>query len=452
MLVVIGLGLPGSRTAAEAEVAEAAGDDEAQEPGRRRAGDGREPEERSRRRRAPRRGEDEPQLPPGTEVPRPAMPARAFARRAAAVPAGVRAGWPRRGGPPGAEDPYAGEEAQQGGVPDPGGDLFPGEASRPGGRGYPGPLVPEQAAPAGRGRRAAADLTSETIAYRAPNGDTTGRHSHRSGHDQAPAAELGTPQQDYATPTAAPGRVMLARATTPGPDTRPEPGPIRRGRATMPGCQPAVARTRRADVASVPAGRGVIKGQAPGVTIPAGTAPWAAGAPPGLPGAGPGDEPQADREARERFSLPIRRGAAGQDRAGRFASCGAAQRRPGPSPPRMAPARTTAAVARPAATRARAIRVAYPTGSYQGGRRAASRAAIRAVLTRAAPTRAAGRQAAPPAGAMTPQVIRVARTPPARIGPRAATRAARIRAVPIPQGSTRAAGRRQAVPAAVTTM
>ena len=95
VLVAIGLALPGPRAAAEAELEEPAqGDDAlgAQEPGRRRASHSREPEERSRRRRTPRRGQDEPQLPPGTEVPRPAIPAPALGRRAAAVPAGVQAG------------------------------------------------------------------------------------------------------------------------------------------------------------------------------------------------------------------------------------------------------------------------------------------------------------------------------------------------------------------------
>ncbi len=164
VLVVIGLGLPGSRTAAEAEQEEPAGDEElaGQEAGRRRAGHGKEPGEKTRRRRTPRRGQDEPQLPPGTEVPRQAIPARAFAQRAAAVPAGVRAGWPRRGGPSGTAEPYPGDEAGSGG------DAYPG------GPAYPGSPVPEQPAPVGRGRRAAADLTSETIAYRAPASDAHG--------------------------------------------------------------------------------------------------------------------------------------------------------------------------------------------------------------------------------------------------------------------------------------
>jgi hypothetical protein len=186
VLVAIGLALPGPRAAAEAELEEPAqGDDAlgAQEPGRRRASHGREPEERSRRRRTPRRGQNEPQLPPGTEVPRPAIPAQALGRRAAAVPAGIQAGRARRGGPPGAEDPYSGDEAQQGGPSYPGGDpfpgdSFPGDSSRPGDPGYPGSPVPAQPAP---GAPRLGGLFSETYRYRAPNGGTTGRHSHRAG-------------------------------------------------------------------------------------------------------------------------------------------------------------------------------------------------------------------------------------------------------------------------------
>jgi GT2 family glycosyltransferase len=292
VLVVIGLGLPGSRTAAEAEQEEAAGDDEAlgaHEPGRRRASHGKEPETRSRRRRAPRRGEDEPQLPPGTEVPQPTMPARSFARRAAAVPAGVRVGWPRRGGAPGAEDPSFGEEAQQGDTSYPGSDSFPGEASRPGGRGYPGSPVPEQPGSAGRGRRAAADLTSETVAYR-PDGDSTGRHSHRARQDRAPTAELGGPQQDHATPTAS-GR-DTGLPSHGGQDAPRGRGIGRRARRDQgpPGAQDDSPRGHRHF-----GGRGT---------------------PQAGPDGGPGEEPQADREARERFSLPIRRGAAGRSAGG----------------------------------------------------------------------------------------------------------------------------------------
>ena len=281
MLVPIGLALPGSRTAAEAELEEPArGDDAlgAQETGRRRASHGREPEERSRRRRTPRRGQDEPQLPPGTEVPRPAIPAPAFARRAAAVPAGVQAGRPQRGRPPGAEDPYSGDEAQQGGPSYPGGDSFPGESSRPGDPGYPVSPVPAQPAPTGRGHRAAADLTSETIAYRAPSGGTTGRHSHRAGQDQAgrgPATEPGRPPQDSgAHCRRAAGRAGLRhRARIRGRAGARPTGP-------GPGLPPREARTPRADAASGPAAPGGTTGrQAARVTIPGGAVLLAAVAP-----------------------------------------------------------------------------------------------------------------------------------------------------------------------------
>ena len=364
VLVVIGLGLPGSRAAAEQEE-KAQGDEAlgAQEPGRRRAGHGREPEERSRRRRTPRHGEDEPPLPPGTEVPRPATPARAFARRTAAVPAGVRAGWPRRGGPPGAEDPYSGEEAQQGGPSYPGSDSFPGESPRPTRPGYPGSPVPEQPAPAGQGRRAAADLTSETIAYRAPHGDTTGRHSHRAGPHQAPAAELDSPQQDYGPPTAGPGRDATGQgrgAAGPGDDAGLPP----RGGQDAPRGRGIGPRRARRDYG--PPGS---QGDDPGRRRTFG----GRGTPGAGQGGGPGDEPQADHEARERFSLPIRRGAAGQDRAGRLGRFGrgSAQAPPG-GPPQPAtrgggpydgggrPAGSYPGEGHPSGP--------YPTGSSQGGR------------------------------------------------------------------------------------
>jgi len=230
VLVVIGLGLPGARTAAEAKRDEPARDEvplaEEEAHGRRRAGHGRRPEERTRRRRAPRRGQEEPDVPPGTEAPRPALPARAFARRAAAVPAGIRAGWPHRGGPSSAEEPY------------------PGDGARPDERSYPGSPAPEQPVPAGRGRRAAADLPGETVAYRAPKGDVPGRHSHRGRPDQVAG----------------------------------------------PGADPAPA------------------------------------------------APQADREARERFSLPKRRGGAGAERTGRFGrGRGAPSARGGSGAPPPAP-------------------------------------------------------------------------------------------------------------------
>jgi hypothetical protein len=352
VLVVIGLGLPGSRAAAEAELLRTKDDKahDAQEPGRRRARRGREPEDRPRRRRAPRHGEDEPQLPPGTEVPRPATPARAFARRAAAVPAGVRAGWPRRGGPPGAEDPYSGAEAQQEGASYPGGDSFPGEASHPGDRGYPGSPEPEQPVPAGR--RAAADLTGETIAYRAPNGDSTGRHSHRAGHDQAPAAELGGPQQDYATQTPGPGR-----DAGPGYDTAL---PSRGGLA--------------------PRGRGIGHRRArrdQGLPGTQGDSPRGRHTPGGggTPQAGPGGEPQGDREAGERFSLPIRRSAAGQDRISRFGRFGRGTAQGAPDGPAARDGgsydgggRTSGGYqgeGHPSGP--------YPTGSYQGGQSSGGR-------------------------------------------------------------------------------
>ena len=248
LLVVIGLALPGARTAAETELEEPAGDEKrlAEEParGRRRTGHGREHGERPRRRRLPRRGQEAPDLPPGTEVPQHAPPARAFARRAAAVPAGIRAGWPRRGGPSGAEEPYPGDEAR------PDERAYPGSESFAGGPAYPGSPMREQPAPVSGGRRAAAGVSGETIAYRAPNGDVAGRHSHRRRPDQQAERD---PSTDPGYNAGLPPRRS--------PDVPPGPDDEMRG---------------------------------------------------------PGDEPQADRAARERFSLPKRRGGAGTQRVGWF--------------------------------------------------------------------------------------------------------------------------------------
>ena len=442
VLVAIGLALPGPRAAAEAELEEPAqGDDAlgAQEPGRRRASHSREPEERSRRRRTPRRGQDEPPLPPGTEVPRPAVPAQALGRRAAAVPAGVQAGRAQRGGPPGAEDPYPGDEAQQGGPSYPGGDSFPGD-SFPGDPGYPGSPVPAQPASAGRGRRAAADLTSETLAYRAPNGGTTGRHSHRAGQDQAgrgPATEPGRPPQDYGPPLPARAAVP-GRATTPGPDTRPGRGATRLGPATTPGCHPVRARTPRADAASGPAVPGGTTGrQAARLTIPRGAVLLAAVAP-RRPARAAGPATSRRPITRHGSASPCPSGVAPRARTGPAGSAvsGAARRRRRRAGPRSLPpatlVHTTAAAARTAAIRARVTRAAP---------------------TPAVPMRAAGLRAAP-AGVTTRERIRAAPTravPIRATGPRAAVRAGVLRAAPIRVVPMRAAGLRAAAPAGVTT-
>src|SRR6202035_380755 len=101
------------------------------------------------------------------------------------------------------------------------------------------------------------------------------------------------------------GRPLLALAAMPD-------------RATTPGCHPARTRAPCADAASGLAAPGGTTGpQAAKVTTPDGAA-GRGGAPQPSQGGGPAEEPQADHETRERFSLPIRRGAAGADRAGRF--------------------------------------------------------------------------------------------------------------------------------------
>ena len=297
-LVVIGLGLPGSRTAAEAiqEQQEASAEDDAfAPPGRRRhASRGRDADEGTRRRRRLRRGQDEPEL-PDTEMPRPAMPAQAFVRRVAAVPAGVRVGWPRRGGPSGAEEPYPGDAAPSGGRPYPGG---PDRPDAP---------VPDQPVPAGRSRRAAAaDLSGETIAYRAPNGSGRGRRSHRAEPDplagRGPATDPGRPRQDFGPAPAGPGD---------------DSGPPRRGQDPAPRGRGFGPRRARRDYDppegqdDYPRGRRGDGGRAD------------AGA-----GSGPGEDTRAEREARERFSLPTRRGLGGTGRFGR-AGRGSPQPAPG---------------------------------------------------------------------------------------------------------------------------
>jgi GT2 family glycosyltransferase len=296
VLVVIGLGLPGSRTAAEAarkQEAAAAEDQEPAAPGRRRAGRGRKAEEGTRRRRLRRRGQDEPEL-PDTEAPRPAVPTQAFARRVAAAPAGVRTGWPRRGGPPDAEEAYPGDAAPPADGPYPRSGSYPGSPDRRGGLGS------EQPVPARRGRRAAtADLTGETIAYRGPNGAAPGPHGYRAEPDPLAGRDYG--------PSATPG--------------------------------------------DYPGGR-----RAPG-----GHAATATGA-----GASPGDDTQAEHEARERFSLPTRRRLGGTGRFGRGGR-GASQavpgqgERPEPAPP--------ARVARDGGAGAADGQDSggYPAGGYDGG-------------------------------------------------------------------------------------
>ena len=325
-LVVIALGLPGSRTAAEAvrEEEAAAADDAIATPGRRRAGHGRDAEDGTRRRRSRRRDKDEPEL-PDTEMPGPAVPAaQTFARRVAAVPAGVRAGWPRRGGQ-GTEEPYPADAAPSAGRPDPGSDTYPG------GRDRPRAPVPEQPAATGRGRRAAAaDLAGEIIAYRAPNGSTQGRHSHRAGPDplagRGPATDPGRQRQDFGPAPAGQGY----DARNPGHDPAgpgEDAGPPRRGQVPAPrgrGFGPRRARRDNGPSGNpddYPGGRRAEGGRA---TPAAGS------------GAGSGGD-LPEREARERFSLPTRRGLGGAIRFGRSGHGSQAAKgrteRPEPAPP-----------------------------------------------------------------------------------------------------------------------
>jgi len=303
VLVVAGLGLPGARAAAgarEEPAREKKKELAAREagPGRRRASRGGDTGERSRRPRLPRRGQEEPELPPGTEVPRPALPARALSR-AAAAPAGFRAGWPRRGGPA-AEEPFPGD------VSGPGERSFPrGEPAAPspftGGPAYPGSLVPEQPTRVGRGSPAAGDLSGESIASRARGGDTAGRHSHRTGPDplagRGPGTDPGWRGGDH-EPPGGPGRGDAGPGDPAGLPSRGRQD-VPRGR----GFGPRRAR-RDPGAATGPgdhaAGRRFFGGRSAPEPGPA----------------APGDEPHGDGEPRERFALPIRR--RGAERTGRF--------------------------------------------------------------------------------------------------------------------------------------
>jgi hypothetical protein len=317
VLVVIGLGLPGSRTAAEAareQEAAAAEDDEFAAPGRRRAPRGRDAGEGTRRRRLLRRRQAEPEMPdtevpdtgvPDTEAPRPAVPVQSFAQRVAAVPAGVRGGWPRRGGKSDAEEPYPDDAAPSGVRPYPDSDSYPGSPDRPGAPG------PEQPVPVGRRRRAgAADLTGEAISSRSPNGGAQGRHSHRAGPDPlagpGPATDPGRPRQDAGAAPADPDY------GTPGPGHGAGPGDDaelpRRSQESAPRGRGFGPRRARRDHGP-PAGPGDYPG---GHRAPGRRAAAAAGA-----GAGADGDTQADREEQARFSLPARISLGGTGRFGR---------------------------------------------------------------------------------------------------------------------------------------
>ena len=193
VLVVAGLGLPGSRAAGAAERAavppvpdgeeRAAGEDEEPaEPGR-RAGHG-----RGKGRRSSRRGRAEPS--PDTAVLRPAAPAQAATRSPDAVPAGTRRGWPRRGGGRADAEPSPGDEPE-----------------------YAGGPAYQDAAVAGP---AAGELTAQTVALGARGSGTGGRHSYQADRDQ-PAGRDSAPLPG---PRQGPGRPP-GRRRRPGPDPAP---------------------------------------------------------------------------------------------------------------------------------------------------------------------------------------------------------------------------------------
>jgi hypothetical protein len=387
VLVVIGLGLPGSRAAAEAAreqeaAAEAARgqeaaaaeddelatpgrrragrgreaeDDELAAPGRRRAGRGRDAEERPLRRRLLRRRKPEPDMPdtevpdtevPDTEVPRPAVPAGSFTERVAAVPAGVRGGWPRRGGTSGAEEPHPDDAAPSVVRSHPDSDSYPSGPDR---SGAPGP---ERPVPVGRRRRAGpADLSGEAVSSRAPNGGATGRHSHRAGPDRlagsGPATDPGRPRQDYGAGSDHDTPGHGHDPAGPGDDAelpRRSHDPAPRGPRFGP---------RRARRESPPAGPGDYPGgrRAPGRR--------AAPAPAADAGTGSDGDTHAEHEERERFSLPTRFGRGGRGSPQAPPSQG---ERPDPAPSQRRGARD----GRPAAADGQDTG-GYPSGSYDIG-------------------------------------------------------------------------------------
>jgi GT2 family glycosyltransferase len=363
VLVVIGLGLPGSRAAAEAareqeaaaeaareQEAAAAEDDELATPGRRRAGRGRDAEERPLRRRLLRRRKPEPGMPdtevPDTEVPRPAVPAGSFTQRVAAVPAGVRGGWPRRGGTSGAEEPHPDDAAPSVVRSHPDSDSYPSGPDR---SGAPGP---ERPVPVGRRRRAGpADLSGEAVSSRAPNGGATGRHSHRAGPDPlagpGPATDPGRPRQDYGAGSDHDTPGHGHDPAGPGDDAelpRRSQDPAPRGRGFGP---------RRARRESPPAGPGDYPGgrRAPGRR--------AAPAPAAGAGTGSDGDTHAEHEERERFSLPTRFGRGGRGSPQAPPSQG---ERPDPAPSQRRGARD----GRPAAADGQDTG-GYPSGSYDIG-------------------------------------------------------------------------------------
>ena len=195
VLVVVGLGLPGARAASEAEAK--AGSDAGEVPAEeeeelvaagRRPGRGRS-QDRSRGRRSGRRG-GLPEVAADAEEPGPAVPAQAASRLRGAVPAGVRAGWPRRGGGQAEpESPFAGEP------------VYTGEPGRP------EALVP---------RQPGTEDLAQTAVFGGRNGDTTGRRGHRAGRDQPAerdAARAGHRRQDAGLP--------IGRRRRPGSDPAP---------------------------------------------------------------------------------------------------------------------------------------------------------------------------------------------------------------------------------------
>jgi hypothetical protein len=191
VLVVAGLGLPGARVAGEAEPAAAASAEDDLEPITAGAGGSGRAQDRAGRRRSSHRGKAAPDLEPGTEILRPAAPA-VTSRLRGAVPAGMRVGWPRRGGSPAeAGPPFADESAYAD-------DLA-----------HPEDSLPRQPEPA--------EMSGQTVVLGARGEAGTGRHGHAAGHGRP--AELDPPagtgqRRDFSLP---------GRRRRPGGDAEPPP-------------------------------------------------------------------------------------------------------------------------------------------------------------------------------------------------------------------------------------
>jgi GT2 family glycosyltransferase len=193
LLVVAGLGLPGARVAGEArqEAADSAEDELDSEE---LAGTGRRggrAQDRAGRRHLPRRAKATPDFAPETAVPRPAAPAQVTSRLRGAVPAGMRVGWPRRGGSAAdAEAPFADEPGLADGPAYADEPAYADDLAGPGG---PVPRQPD-----------AGELSGQTVVLGARGAVGVGRHGHRAGRERpagpGPGTEGGQQRREFGLP------------------------------------------------------------------------------------------------------------------------------------------------------------------------------------------------------------------------------------------------------------